>query len=432
MFKRVSLFGLIVLLLLRGVSAYAEVEPNCEMGDAVFRNKVPEAILGVGFHHAGIYFCSHSKGDEVYVETAPPYYINITNSDLKHSVIEAVGEHGTVSCQPFIDSYVNFPGGYKGAYNSGDMDAEKRRKIIATAWMQKGAKYVKDRWPGIKNPTGFPKTFRCDGLVEYCYEQVMGGFFTNEEEKRCWSSLLDKEYSEDAWPTFYPKALMKRMKLAGGKRIGNPPQVTSFKLYRQDGTEIKPDDWIMGTVIVEAVVTDEDDGSGIDKVEVSYKIRLLEETGTIGTTEEDKDVSGTYTYTWDVPIATVGNNLYELSVLAYDRASNHTLPDSSKFTYGSPYKVEAAFPVIVDNGSPTVKATYPTDGKTNVSVGARIHIIFSEDMDKDTINSTTITGILGTVTYDEITRRAIITPEGRLAWATNYTVHVLGGENGKG
>jgi hypothetical protein len=187
--RKVQVLGLAMFtMLIAGGDLYAKITPDCEIGDAVFRLKAWEDILGGGFHHAGIYFCSHSKGDEVYVETTPPYYINITDSDFKHSVIEAVGEHGTVSCQPFVKSYVESPGGYKGAYNSGNLTAYKRRWIIATAWEQKGAEYALKNWPDIKNAKEDEHpgwSFRCDGLVEYCFEQIESGFFTDEEEKDC-------------------------------------------------------------------------------------------------------------------------------------------------------------------------------------------------------------------------------------------------------
>ncbi|OGR52448.1 MAG: hypothetical protein A2049_08360 [Elusimicrobia bacterium GWA2_62_23] len=71
--------------------------------------------------------------------------------------------------------------------------------MVVVARNQIGATYELTGWPDIKNPG---VSFRCDGLVEYVYEQVGVnggvGFFTDAEEE---------QYVE----VFYPSALMSRM-----------------------------------------------------------------------------------------------------------------------------------------------------------------------------------------------------------------------------
>lgn len=94
MFKKVSLLGLVGLLLLVGGFVYGEIKPNCEIGDAIFRplGKPFWALgIGSGFGHAGIYCCSQSDKNKVSIGTEDPYPIQIDDSDVNHSVIQANG-----------------------------------------------------------------------------------------------------------------------------------------------------------------------------------------------------------------------------------------------------------------------------------------------------------------------------------------------------
>ncbi|MEW6621325.1 MAG: Ig-like domain-containing protein, partial [bacterium] len=453
---KAQILGLAMFVMLVSVgSLYAGKGPDCEMGDAVFRHKTEEALLGVGFHHAGIYFCSHSKGDEVYVETTPPYYINITDSDIQHSVIEAVGYNGTLSCQPFIKSYINFPGGYKGGYNSGDLTARKRRQIIATAWEQKGKKYVTGNPEKEEKPEDIKKpgaSFRCDGLVEYCYE-VIGyegetakgnrcmGFFGDgrmgeeNEEKNCWLSGLPGALKA-LWAAFfvkkdafYPKSLMVRMAKVGGKQVGKPPEVTEFKVYDKNGKEVKQCSFVSGKLTIKAKVTDGNGGSGIDRVEFYWSLSDLVEKK-IGTNDGDADVGTISTCEWEPGLAFAFSKLY---VKTYDRAGNKT-EKGRRFWLGSPYHVEEPFEVIIDNEPPQVASTKPANGQTKVYLGNRIRITFSEEMGTETINENTILlnngAVVGSVSYNPDIRSAFFTPTQPLNIGTNYTILVKSGETG--
>ncbi len=289
MFKKI-LVGVIVLMMI-GMwdSLEAKTKPNCEIGDAVFREgryhySVGGVDIPVGFWgHVGIYFTSNysDRSGTIVEKEGEKVKINITESDLVGSVIQASGykdmlppEHKELDWESFEFFVYNLK--YKGAENSGILDAEDRREIIWTAWQQKeaGCKFAtgnpnrkidgrSERQEDIKNPG---KSFRCDGLVEYCYEQVYqgidsagnpcdnGGFFSSWEEKNCtinitsiwelikkgpeiFNSLFIKE------DTFYPMALKVRMMRAiivhGPIAKGYPPQIKDFKLERQDGVEIK-------------------------------------------------------------------------------------------------------------------------------------------------------------------------------------------------
>ncbi|MEW6095374.1 MAG: Ig-like domain-containing protein, partial [bacterium] len=292
----------------------------------------------------------------------------------------------------------------------------------------------------IKNPateeSGWKGSFRCDGFVEYCYEQVVpGGFFTDEEERDCWSSLLDKEYDEGVWPTFYPKALMKRMQKA--EKI--PPQILSFKLYKgteeiKEGGLLKKDD----VVTIKTFVTDEDEGSGIDRVDLYYQevYGQLLGKGTltlITTLDDDEDIEKEYNYDWTVPSTTITFLDCEVSAVAYDRAGN-TIGTVGKFWTGSPYHVKEPFRVIIDNVPPTVVRSIPANGQTKVYLGNRIRITFSEQMATETINADTILlnngAVVGSVSYNPDIKTAFFTPTQPLNIGTNYTILVKGGQTG--
>ncbi|MDI6736443.1 MAG: hypothetical protein QME42_09700 [bacterium] len=190
MVKKVYLFGLIELLLVLvvGTAVYAEeVEPNCEVGDTIFRalgtDYVPWILRGLakGFGHCGIYCCSQSDRDKVTIGTEHPYPIQINDSDFKHSVIQGNG-YGTHTWPPGIKEvdhvtlkFALYGEKYWGAYNSGDLNALDRRQIIAAAYEQRGCEYAvgsaenDESVEDVKMPG---KSFRCDGLVEYCYEVI--------------------------------------------------------------------------------------------------------------------------------------------------------------------------------------------------------------------------------------------------------------------
>ena len=452
MFKRISLFGLIGVLLLLGVSVYAgEVKLNCEIGDAIFRPLTMPLGIGNGFGHVGIYCCSQSDKSKVSIGTEDPYPIQIDNSDFKYSMIQVNGykkdlppdikEIDFVTLEFALDGRKPW-----GAYSNGRLLAKDRRQIIATAYKQtqiQGTKYVKyatgdpkknEKPEDIKKPD---VSFRCDGFVEYCYEQVVGGFFSDEEERDCWSSLLDKKYAGGIWPKFYPKALMELMQEAKAVL----PQVKFLKVYKPDGTEVGKNDWIMAgeKYTVKIQVTDEtkeglQDGSGIDKVELFCRIRIPNEEKKIGEEDKDEDIGKIYEFDWTPTITTVGNSLYELFVQTYDRAGNKTLVDNSKFVYGSPYTAEDPFPTIVDNKPPQVLTTAPLNNATKIYIDKKIKITFSEKMDDETINRDTILvnngSVVGSVTYNEDLKTAFFTPDKPLDINTNYTVLVKAGLSG--
>ena len=87
-----------------------------------------------------------------------------------------------------------------------------------------------------------------------------------------------------------------------------------------------------------------------------------------------------------------------------------------------------------DTTPPTVTATSPANGATNVSGGAAVTATFNEAMDSTTINTTTFelrnpanNLISAAVTYNATTRIVTLTPGTALAPSTTYTATVKGG-----
>ena len=300
--------------------------------------------------------------------------IEIRQSDLKHSVIQANGTNPQdtkkklpLSIRSFWEFLNEKKNGeeYWGAYNSGTLTARKRRTLAKIAWLQRGCKYRFKKWPEIKTPSIWDEkthkliklgSFRCDALVEYCYEQLGvdywskyrpnsddayrnsgnpndRGFFTEKQEKECFIGHL-------LYPIFYPAALMARMEdYAGGKAKGTPPQIKSIILKDEEGNPIEPDEEeiypVSGVVTIEADISDGDYGSGVDRMVVLVEddkgdtFYLNGEEYIEGDGEEipeesmddhDEDVEGDYTLEWDTNNFPSG--FYTLHILAYDEAGN--------------------------------------------------------------------------------------------------------------
>jgi len=234
-----------------------ESSPGSEMGDAVFR---PLSIYDPGWQswyaigHTALYRSSNSFGDWDPLN-------DITDSDLEHSVIQATGEGTEVNWQTFeffLNGFQALGGGYT---HSNKPTTGTRKNIISIAKEQYGAAYPRlfDEWhyPKIMTPGYFDSTghwvdgcFRCDALVEYCYEQEGMSFFTEDEKYHCW--FRNSEGSWIGFPIFYPVALKNRM----APEAPNPPEleVTS----PEDGDLIEDD------VSIEFTADDGPKGSGID------------------------------------------------------------------------------------------------------------------------------------------------------------------------
>jgi len=137
------------------LSALAYARPVFEKGDAIYRKgDFPGAwILG----HAGLYW----EWEDLDRDGEPN-----DPDDLKtHKTIESRKEEGGVVEKTFEDFYTGYI--FWGVYTKLSLCATQRRVIVDTAENQKGCRY--EFFWGYKSPD---ESFRCDGLVEYCYEEA--------------------------------------------------------------------------------------------------------------------------------------------------------------------------------------------------------------------------------------------------------------------
>ncbi len=80
-----------------------------------------------------------------------------------------------------------------------------------------------------------------------------------------------------------------------------------------------------------------------------------------------------------------------------------------------------------DMTSPAISSTNPADGATGVAINASISAIFTEAIDPFTMKSSTFfltNGVIGTLTYDAVSKIATFTPLTNLEYNTAYTVNI--------
>ena len=85
--------------------------------------------------------------------------------------------------------------------------------------------------------------------------------------------------------------------------------------------------------------------------------------------------------------------------------------------------VKAITTALPDTTPPTIVSTLPAVDATDMAVDTTMSVVFSEAMDASTItiNSFTLDGVSGSVSYDSSTYTATFTPSANLAESTTYT-----------
>jgi hypothetical protein len=405
----------LVFILLLSISLVAQDRsPGSETGDAVFR---PLSIYDPGWQqwyvigHAALYRNSNSFADWDPLN-------DITDSDLEHSVIQATGEGTEVNWQTFQFFLNGFQALGGGCTYSNKPTIEIRKNLIKRAIEQYRAVYPKLRlktsenewyYPKIMTPNSAPGSgdgcFRCDALVEYCYEQEGMRFFTEEEKYHCW--FRDSEGSWIGFPIFYPTALKKRM-------TPEAPTPPGLEVSSPADGEIIEDN-----VNIQFTVDDGSNGSGIDIVYIFIDNRLVHKD------DEDSDESKDVEYVWDCSDVDEGNHYIKIDT--YDRAGNLAEKEITV------YKGEA----------PIVTSTDPPDAAREVKVDKNlITITFSKPMDAATTTPAVSADFGFTTSWDgEETIKLNLTE--KLEYCKEYTVtvsdaatdtsgiHLDGDENGE-
>ncbi len=159
--------------------------------------------------------------------------------------------------QRFLDNFwgTGYYGGLPGLPKLSD---SQRRAIIATALTFTNAEYgffANDAWimGGYKDPDNNPPRFRCDGLVEYCYEIALGHNWAPGNN----GGIVPNDTYRKMWPALQFEHLTPRT-------LGEKPLII---VKNSLGKIISQGDSILNShVIVEA--TDGNEGSGLSRLEV--------------------------------------------------------------------------------------------------------------------------------------------------------------------
>lgn len=245
MYKQKKIFLLILMvimtLFLSNIIWAEERTIFFEKGDALYRRgKIPGGSWWFG--HCGLYY--------EWIDLNEDGEPNNPDDFATHRVIESVGGQGVHGCAPEdIFTFTQFDcTKFWGVYTNSDLTAAQRQLIIDTAKMQKDCEYAFFR--GYKNPSHYdkhgnriPGSFRCDGLVEYCYEIAF-----NEPWKPKHNGGL---VPNDTWRRLKPTKQMESERLT--KRT--EAEVKEVRL------EFSPPG------ILRTYASDEDKGSGITMVE---------------------------------------------------------------------------------------------------------------------------------------------------------------------
>ena len=350
--KRLTLILILICIILRGGTAIAEI------GDAVFRPKgvqIPGIADFFNFYHAGLYVCSDGRMD-----WDPE--VSIINTDLTHSVIQALGKDTSVAWYNF--SYFGAPG-YGYTYPGG-LSVMERKRIIKKAREQYGAKYPWPMWPPDSNQWYYPKImtpnrydslgniiygcFRCDGLVEYVYEQVGKGLFTEEEKFHC--HFWDSGGNWIGWPVFYPRALMARMEEDFRFENEHVPDMEVFS--PKDGDEV------IDSIKVRFNCYDEASGIDFVIIKVDGKVVYMEDS-------VDYDGMREVEYSWECSGLSLGRHYVYIG--ATDRAGH--------LSYRTIWVYKGEAPYVV--------STDPSNNENNVLIDkGKVIIKFSKPMDENT------------------------------------------------
>ena len=242
-----------------GFDCNATAQYEFEKGDSIYRRADDffEKILGpvVGSNdvgHAALYRDWHVSDDT-----------QVLSVEMKqHRIIEmqSDGMHTETSFHTFHRSIDNFwgTGYYVSSPDLKKLSDSQRRAIIATALTLNDAEYgfLSNNAPvmgGYKDPFRNPPRFRCDGLVEYCYELALGHDWKPGKN----GGIVPNDTYKTMWPALQYTYLTPRTQ-------GEKPSII---VKDSVGKKISEGDTIsVNRVMVEA--TDGDEGSGLSRLEV--------------------------------------------------------------------------------------------------------------------------------------------------------------------
>jgi len=371
-------FTLLLILLLVFINAGAR--EYFEKGDAIYREK--HDFMGMSFGHCGIY----------------SYWITEKDPALReaHKDIESTTEIGEGGVQENLFYHFYWHTTFWSVRTMSGLDWIMRNKIVKTAkdFRFRPTKY--DWKDGYKNPLGDTATFRCDGLVEYCYEIALG----DDWEPGNNGGIIQN----DTWITLLPWRQMEALELRESAEL------------HYINTELPVEGYtIKGSFILSVLASDGLFGSGTEKVEFYIDDNL------VGTDAHEHSTADWYNYEWDS--RTVTNGEHTLLAKGYDQAGNDK---------------ESQVNFFVDNSVPRVVSTSPADGASDIDVFAHITIGFNKEMDQTTVNSGTVLfnpslhgGFSTEWSGGKTVTLTLTNLQEDLGFYTNYTVTVTDGVKDK-
>jgi hypothetical protein len=329
----------ILILLLVSINAVAR--EYFEKGDALYRAKGTDPSFG----HAGIYWYWNTNFDPLDRES--------------HWEIESSTEIGNGGVQKETFRYFYWQTSFWSVRSMTFLHRLKyfqRELIVETAkpFLDIDTEY--SAYAGYKNPNGTPPTFRCDGLVEYCYEIALGHPWIPGLNG---GIVLNDTYLVPSPPlmqTLYPWFQMVHL-----------DERTYAELEEVKIEYPKEGETITGFITLLVFASDGLYGSGTAKVDFWIDDNL------IGKDIHQANPSDSYSWDWDSK--TVVDGEHNLRVRGYDQAGNFADEEVTFF---------------VNNTLPIVVSTSPANGVSNVDVYSDITITFNKEMDQSTVNSGTI------------------------------------------
>jgi len=337
-----------------------------ERGDAIYR------YGAFGFGHAGLY-----------IDWDPDRYPEDRTS---HTIIDAITEgRDSVVIRNFRDfcSGGRFWSVRKWRYS---FSADLRRKITdkASQIALDGARY--NFFFGYKQPLGKDPSFRCDGLVEYCYETALGDPW--------WPGFNGGIVINDTWLTMAPLTQMLLL-----RREKNPTLDTVRFVTPGDG------DTVSGSVLVMAYMHDGIFGSGVSKGQFwvdSDTSNMVEEVS-------PGDTWSTARHIWNSTC--VKNGHHVLNARGFDQAGNTSVTSVS---------------VLVNNIFPRVTRTYPEAHQEDVPPDTTIWIEFNKRMDTTSVENAVLfhPHAVFQTGWEDSSRLLLLEPELDLDYCSQYTITI--------
>lgn len=251
----VTIMGILFIALFKNTHANNLANcPGSEIGDAVFRPLGSWDILDK-VEHTGMYRNSDGSKD-----WNPQ--VDMENSSWEYSVIQGSGEGKLLYWHDFETFKSGLRQKGKGFSSpKGKINTPNRKLLLQFARSQYGAVYppFPDHWfwPEIMSPAGadprWPNgSFRCDGIIEWSYDQIGMGSFSEEEQEDCYIQVMEIPHPP-FWiilnlPTFYPAAMRRRMvseePIAPTVDIDYFMEFREIKVFADDGIYGSGIDWI--------------------------------------------------------------------------------------------------------------------------------------------------------------------------------------------